>query len=61
MAENPYPFPPGERSEAELVVERVDTREWGATEPDEEAVLRGLGYVLNPATGIYEGDGNEAL
>jgi hypothetical protein len=49
------------KTEAELVAEHVDTREWGPTESDEEAVLVSLGYVLNEETGIYEGDGNEAL
>ncbi|WP_327106087.1 hypothetical protein [Nonomuraea glycinis] len=43
-----------ERPEAELVAKAVDTHEWGATESDEEQVLVSLGYVLNPATGIYE-------
>ncbi|MEU8040856.1 hypothetical protein [Streptosporangium sp. NPDC049078] len=47
------------KTEAELVAEHVDTQEWGATESDEEQVLAGLGYVLNEATGIYEGDGGE--
>ncbi|GII56241.1 hypothetical protein Pth03_46300 [Planotetraspora thailandica] len=47
-----------EPSEAELVVTGVDTHDWGATEDDEEQVLRDLGYVLNPLTGIYEGDGH---
>lgn len=46
-----------ERPEAELVAEGVDTRGWGPTEDDEEEVLASLGYVLNPETGIYEGDG----
>ena len=50
-----------EKSEAELVAEGVDRLEWGATEADEEQVLTDLGYTLNPATGIYEGDGGEAL
>ncbi|MEV4246949.1 hypothetical protein AB0J63_26495 [Streptosporangium canum] len=50
-----------EKSEAELVAEGVDRLEWGPTEPDEENVLRSLGYVLNEATGIYEGDGGGAL
>jgi len=49
-----------EKTEAELVAERVDIQEWGATEADEMEVLAGLGYVLNPATGIFEGDGDEA-
>ncbi|MEV8638078.1 hypothetical protein AB0395_41145 [Streptosporangium sp. NPDC051023] len=48
-----------EKTEADLVVEGVDLREWGPTEDDEEQVLAGLGYVLNPATGIYEGEGEE--
>lgn len=47
------------KSEAELVAEGVDLREWGPTEDDEEAVLRGLGYVLNEETGIYEGGDDE--
>lgn len=46
-------------SEAELVATGVDLREWGPTEDDEEQVLVSLGYVLNPATGIYEGGGEE--
>jgi len=58
MAEHPYPSS-GEPSEAELVAELVDTREWGPTEPDEEQVLQELGYVLNEETGIYEGPGRE--
>lgn len=50
--------PTPEKSEAELVARGVDLREWGPTEPDEQAVLAGLGYVLNPETGIYEGEGH---
>jgi hypothetical protein len=46
-------------SEAGLVEAGVDLRDWGPTEADEAAVLEGLGYVLNPATGVYEG-GDEA-
>ncbi|MFI6485298.1 hypothetical protein ACIBH1_45825 [Nonomuraea sp. NPDC050663] len=42
--------------EAELVVAGVDVGDWGPTESDEELVLQGLGYVLNPLTGVYEGD-----
>lgn len=49
-----------EKTEAELVAAGVDLREWGPTEPDEEQVLEGLGYTLNPVTGIYEGDGSVA-
>ncbi|WP_433363958.1 hypothetical protein [Streptosporangium sp. CA-115845] len=48
-----------EKTEAELVAEGVDTRDWGPTEPDEGAVLESLGYVLNEETGIYEGPGHE--
>ncbi|MFG1683484.1 hypothetical protein ACGFNP_25170 [Nonomuraea sp. NPDC049269] len=47
-----------EKTEAELTSEGVDTRGWGSTEDDEEEVLASLGYVLNPQTGIYEGDGH---
>lgn len=47
---NPTP----ERSEAELVAEGVDLREWGPSEPDEEAVLRGL-YGSPDEDGIYRG------
>jgi hypothetical protein len=46
-------------SEADLVAECVDRHPWGPTEDDEEQVLAGLEYVLNPATGIYEGDGGQ--
>lgn len=46
-------------TEADLVVRGVDTREWGPSEPDEEQVLAGLGYTLNPDTGVYEGEGEE--
>ncbi|MFI6317266.1 hypothetical protein ACIBG8_07095 [Nonomuraea sp. NPDC050556] len=45
-----------EPTEEQLVATGVDQRPWGPTEPDEEHVLRALGYVLNPSTGIYEGD-----
>ncbi|MBB5081390.1 hypothetical protein [Nonomuraea endophytica] len=45
-----------EPTEEQLVAAGVDLRPWGPTEPDEEQVLRGLGYVLNPLTGTYEGD-----
>jgi hypothetical protein len=45
-----------EKPEVELVAEHVDTREWGPTEHDEEEILVSLGYVLNPETGIYEGE-----
>ncbi|GAA0935026.1 hypothetical protein [Nonomuraea longicatena] len=45
-----------EPTEDQLVAAGVDLRPWGPTEPDEEQVLRSLGYVLNPLTGIYEGD-----
>lgn len=47
-----------EKTEAELTSEGVDTRGWGPTDPDEEKILKGCGYVLNPQTGIYEGDGH---
>ena len=53
MAEHPYPSS-GEPSEAELVAELVDTREWGPTEPDEEAVLASL-YGEPDEDGIYRG------
>lgn len=46
-----------EKSEADLVSEGVDVRDWWPTEDDEEAVLVSLGYVLNPETGIYEDPG----
>lgn len=36
------PMPPEPHAEA------------GPTEDDEEQILANLGYVLNPATGIYE-------
>ncbi|MBB4915106.1 hypothetical protein [Streptosporangium saharense] len=45
-----------ELSEHELVTAEMDRHAWGPTEPDEEQVLRRLGYVLNPQTGVYEGD-----
>lgn len=47
--------------EARLVDEHVNVADTGPTEPDETEVLAGLGYVLNPATGVYEGepDGDE--
>ncbi len=51
---------PDDKSEAELVAEGVDLRDWGPTEGDEEDVLRSLGYVLNPETGIYEDPGGAA-
>lgn len=44
-----------EPSEAELVVAGVDTREWGPTEDDEEAVLRSL-YGSPDGDGIYRGE-----
>ena len=47
-------------TEAQLTAQGVDTHDWGPTEDDEEAVLASLGYVLNPDTGIYEGDGHES-
>ncbi|HEY9438366.1 MAG TPA: hypothetical protein VIS29_06890 [Streptomyces sp.] len=40
--------------EAELVRAGVDCHEWGATEPDEEAVLRGL-YGAPDEDGFYRG------
>ncbi len=43
------------RSEAELVAEGVDLRDWGATEDDEEAVLREL-YGEPDEHGSYRGD-----
>lgn len=52
---------PDEQSEAHLVATDVDTRDWGPTEDDEEEVLASLGYVLNPQTGIYEGDGHSEV
>lgn len=61
MPDHHYPSTSGEKSEAQLVAEGVDSHAWGPTETDEEDVLRSLGYVLNEQTGIYEGDGNEAL
>lgn len=42
-------------NEAELTFQAVDTREWGPTEPDEEAVLESL-YGAPDAAGIYRGD-----
>lgn len=42
--------------EARLVAEHVDQAPNMATEPDEAQVLAGLGYVLNPVTGVYEGE-----
>jgi hypothetical protein len=42
-------------SEAELVAAGVDTREWGPTEDDEEAILREL-YGEPDGGGIYRGD-----
>jgi hypothetical protein len=42
------------RTEAQLVAEGVDLRDWGPTEDDEEAVLRGL-YGDPDADGIYRG------
>ncbi|GAA1267877.1 hypothetical protein Psi02_09750 [Planotetraspora silvatica] len=47
-----------EPSEADLVAAEVDIHDWGPTEEDEEQVLRDLGYVLNPVTGVYEGEGH---
>lgn len=44
------------RREADLVAESVDTHDWKPTETDEEQVLVSLGYVLNPRTGVYEGE-----
>ncbi len=43
-----------EQPEAELVAERVDLRDWGPTEDDEEAVLREL-YGAPDEDGIYRG------
>ena len=47
-----------EKTEAELVVAGVDTREWGPTEDDEEAVLAAL-YGAPDEDGIYRGGGEE--
>ncbi|GAA0853541.1 hypothetical protein ACFQVD_26390 [Streptosporangium amethystogenes subsp. fukuiense] len=47
-----------EKTEAELVAERVDTREWGPTESDEEAVLASL-YGEPDKDGIYRGGDEE--
>lgn len=44
-----------EPSEAELTAQGVDTREWGPTEDDEEAVLRSL-YGSPDADGVYRGE-----
>ncbi|MEV0830910.1 MULTISPECIES: hypothetical protein [Streptosporangiaceae] len=55
MADPPYPFS-GEKSEAELVAENVDTRPWGPTEPDEEQILAAL-YGAPDEDGIYQGGG----
>lgn len=46
-----------EKTEAELTSEGVDTREWGPTEDDEEAVLREL-YGEPDEEGIYRGEGS---
>jgi hypothetical protein len=43
-----------EPNEANLVAGGVDIHNWGPTEPNEDDILESLGYVLNPATGIYE-------
>jgi hypothetical protein len=45
-----------ERSEASLTAAAVDTREWGPTEDDEEAVLEAL-YGPADSDGIYRGEG----
>jgi hypothetical protein len=45
---------PRQPSEAELVISEVDTREWGPTEADEEAVLGSL-YGAPDADGVYRG------
>jgi hypothetical protein len=48
--------------EATLVDAHVNQAPNGPTEADEQQVLESLGYVLNPATGVYEGgdpDGDE--
>lgn len=50
--------PTPEKSEAELVARGVDLREWGPTEPDEEAVLRAL-YGEADEAGIYRGEVSE--
>ncbi|WP_431897943.1 hypothetical protein [Nonomuraea sp. bgisy101] len=44
-----------ERTEAELVAERVNRRPWGPTEDDEEQVLAAL-YGAPDAAGIYRGE-----
>lgn len=44
-----------ERHEHELVMTGVDTREWGPTEDDEEAVLAAL-YGAPDEDGIYRGE-----
>jgi hypothetical protein len=43
-----------EKTEAELTAQGVDTRDWGPTEPDEEAVLRNL-YGEPDVGGICRG------
>ena len=48
------PHEPG-IEEARLVVEHVDRAPNTVTEDDETEVLEGLGYRLNPQTGVYEG------
>lgn len=45
---------PDEQSEASLTAAEVDTRAWGATEGDEEAVLQQLYGPADP-DGIYRG------
>lgn len=45
---------PTEHSEASLTASGVDTREWGPSEPDEEAVLAAL-YGPADSDGIYRG------
>jgi hypothetical protein len=45
-----------QNEEARLVAEHVDQAPNMATEPDEQQVLESLGYVLNPVTGVYEGE-----
>ncbi len=45
---------PHDETEADLVAERVDRHPTGATEPDEEEVLRRL-YGEPDADGVYRG------
>ncbi len=47
-------MPEHDQPEHELVAERVDTREWGPTEPDEETVLERL-YGPPDRDGVFRG------